>query len=191
MSRNLPEQILLAASELFYRQGIRATGVDAIAKAAKTTKMTLYRYFPSKDDLIVAFLHKRDEDFRAWFVAQVEAKADKPKDKLVALFDVINEWMAVPEFRGCAFINASAEFPLEGNPVHQVSAEFYDKFRRYIADLATQCAARDPESLAFQLSLLVEGAIVSEQMKKQSGSAQQARQAAIMLIEASLYEHSV
>ena len=191
MSRNLPEQILLAASELFYSQGIRATGVDAIAKAAKTTKMTLYRYFPSKDDLIVAFLHKRDEDFRAWFVAQVEGKADKPKDKLVALFDVINEWMAIPEFRGCAFINASAEFPLEGNPVHQVSAEFYDKFRSYIADLATQCGARDPASLAFQLSLLVEGAIVSEQMKKQSGSAQQAKQAAIMLIEASLYEHSV
>ena len=191
MSRNLPEQILLAASELFYSQGIRATGVDAIAKAAKTTKMTLYRYFPSKDDLIVAFLHKRDEDFRAWFVAQVEGKADKPKDKLVALFDVISEWMAIPEFRGCAFINASAEFPLEGNPVHQVSAEFYDKFRSYIASLATQCGARDPESLAFQLSLLVEGAIVSEQMKKQSGSAQQARQAATMLIEASLYEHSV
>lgn len=191
MSRNLPEQILLAASELFYSQGIRATGVDAIAKAAKTTKMTLYRYFPSKDDLIMAFLHKRDEDFRTWFVAQVEGKADKPKDKLVALFDVINEWMAIPEFRGCAFINASAEFPLEGNPVHQVSAEFYDKFRRYIADLATQCGARDPESLAYQLSLLVEGAIVSEQMKKQSGSARQARRAAIMLIEASLYKHSV
>ncbi|BCG64071.1 MAG: hypothetical protein methR_P1837 [Methyloprofundus sp.] len=191
MSRDLHEQILLAASELFYSKGIRATGVDAIAKAAKTTKMTLYRYFPSKDALIVAFLRQRDANFRTWFVNQVESNADNPKDRLVVLFDVIYEWMDNPEFRGCAFINASAEFPAEGNPVHQVSAEFYDKFRGYVADLATQCGAKDPGSLAFQLSLLVEGAIVSEQMQKNCGSAEQAKQAAIILIAASLHEHSV
>ncbi len=190
MSINLQEKILLAASELFYSQGVRATGVDAIAKAAKTTKMSLYRYFPSKDDLVIAFLRKRDEDFRTWFVGQVDDKAGNPKDKLLAIFDVISEWMNIPEFRGCAFINASAEFPLEGNPVHQISAEFYDKFRLYIAGLATQCGLRSPENLALQLSLLVEGAIVSEQMKRYSGSAEQAKQAAIMIIEASLREHS-
>ena len=148
--------------------------------------MSLYKYFLSKDDLVLAFLRKRDEDFRAWFVEQVDAKADTPKAKLLAVFDVIGEWMAVPEFRGCAFINAAAEFPLEGNPVHQVSAEFYDHFRSYIADLAGQCGSKSPESLALQLSLLVEGAIVSEQMKRHSGSAEQAKQAAIVLIEGSL-----
>lgn len=186
MSLTLQEKILLAASELFYSQGVRATGVDAIAKAANTTKMSLYKYFPSKDDLVIAFLRKRDEDFRMWFVGQVDEKADSPKEKLLAIFDVLNEWMAIPEFRGCAFINAAAEFPLEGNPVHQVSAEFYDKFRCYIADLARQCGSQYPESLALQLSLLIEGAIVSEQMKRHSGAAGQARQAAILLIEASL-----
>ncbi len=190
MSTNLKDRILITASELFYSQGIRATGVDAIAKAAKTTKMSLYRYFPSKEDLVVAFLRKRDEDFRIWFVAQIDEKADNPKDKLVAIFDVINEWMAIPEFRGCAFINASAEFPLEDNPVHQVSAEFYDKFRHYIADLARQTGMKSPDNLALQLSLLVEGAIVSEQMKRHSGSAEQAKQAAIMIIEASLGDFS-
>lgn len=148
--------------------------------------MSLYKYFLSKDDLVLAFLRKRDEDFRAWFVEQVDAKADTPKAKLLAVFDVIGEWMAVPEFRGCAFINAAAEFPLEGNPVHQVSAEFYEHFRSYIADLAGQCGSKSPESLALQLSLLVEGAIVSEQMKRHSGSAEQAKQAAIVLIEGSL-----
>jgi len=186
MSLNLQEKILRAASELFYSQGIRATGVDAIAKAANTTKMSLYKYFSSKDELVLAFLRKRDEDFRIWFVDQVNGKADTPKTKLLAVFDVIDEWMVIPEFRGCAFINAAAEFPLEGNPVHQVSAEFYDNFRNYIADLAKQCGSKSPESLALQLSLLVEGAIVSEQMKRHSGSAEQAKQAAIVLIESSL-----
>jgi AcrR family transcriptional regulator len=167
MAKNLQEKILATASELFYSQGIRATGVDAIAKAANTTKMSLYKYFPSKEELVIAFLRKRDEDFRTWFVAQVDAKAADPKDKLMA-------------------INASAEFPLEGNPVHQLSVEFYDKFRHYIADLAGQCGAKSAESLALQLSLLVEGAIVSEQMKRHSGAAEQAKQAAIMLINGSL-----
>ena len=186
MASQLKDRILQAASELFYSQGIKATGVDAVVKLAGTNKMTLYKYFPSKDDLVVAFLRKRDEDFRAWFVDQVESKADQPKDKLLAIFDIIGEWMAIPEFRGCAFINAAAEFPLEGNPVHQVSAEFYDQFRAYVADLARQCGAKSPDSLAMQLSLLVEGAIVSEQMKRHSDAAAQAKQAAITLIESSL-----
>jgi AcrR family transcriptional regulator len=186
MAIKLKDRILQTASDLFYSQGVRATGVEAIAKAANTTKMSLYKYFPSKDELVVAFLHKRDEDFTAWFIAQVETKADNPKDKLLAIFDVIGDWMDIPEFRGCAFINAAAEFPVEGNPVHQVSAEFYDKFRGYIAELARQSGSAQPESLAVQLSLLIEGAIVSEQMKRRSGAVAQAKQAAIMLIDGSL-----
>jgi len=191
MAKTLQEKILVAASELFYSQGIRATGVDAIAKAANTTKMSLYKYFPSKDALVLAFLRKRDEDFRTWFVAQVDAKAAEPKDKLLAVFDVLGEWMDIPEFRGCAFINASAEFPLEGNSVHQVSAEFYDKFRHYIAGLAGWIGVKSPENLALQLSLLVEGAIVSEQMKRRSGAAEQGKLAAMMLIEGSLLKDGI
>lgn len=186
MPITIQEKILAAASELFYNQGIRATGVDAIAKAANTTKMSLYKYFPSKDDLVIAFLRKRDEDFRTWFVGQVDGKADNPQARLLAIFDVISQWLDIPEFRGCAFINAAAEFPLEGSPVHQVSIEFYDKFRHYIADLARQCGSKSPENLALQLSLLIEGAIVSEQMQRHSGAAIQAKQAAIILIEGSL-----
>jgi len=186
MANNLQERILQAASELFYSQGIKATGVEAVVKLAGTNKMTLYKYFPSKDDLVLAFLRKRDEDFRAWFVEQVNSRAEQPKDKLLAIFDVIGEWLEIPEFRGCAFINAAAEFPVEGNPVHQVSAEFYDQFRSYMRDLAAQCGIAAPENLALQLSLLVEGAIVSEQMKRHSGAAGQAKQAAGVLIESRL-----
>lgn len=186
MAKNLQERILEAASELFYSQGIKATGVEAIVKLAGTNKMTLYKYFPSKDDLVVAFLRKRDADFTRWFVDQINSKADQPKNKLLAVFDVIGEWLEIPEFRGCAFINAAAEFPIEGNPVHQVSAEFYDQFRNYISGLAGQCGIPSPDSLALQLSLLVEGAIVSEQMKRHSGAAEQAKQAARVLIESRL-----
>ena len=182
MARNLKEQILETASELFYSQGIKATGVETIVKAAGTTKMTLYKYFPSKDDLVLEFLRKRDEDFTAWFVSQVDGKADLPMDKLLAIFDIIGEWLEIPQFRGCAFINASAEFPLENNPVHKVSAEFYEKFRNYIAGLARMAGAENPENLAQQLALLIEGAIVSEQMKRGSGIIVTARQAAEILI---------
>ena len=177
------DRILQAASTLFYSNGINATGVDAIARLAGSNKMTLYKHFPSKNDLVIAFLRKRDEDFRAWFVEKINDKAEQPSDKLLAIFDVISEWLDIPEFRGCAFINAAAEFPVEGNPVHQVSAEFYDNFRAFISDLAAQCGIASSESLALQLTLLIEGAIVSEQMKRHSGSAEQAKQAAKVLIE--------
>ncbi|WAK00380.1 TetR/AcrR family transcriptional regulator [Methylobacter sp. YRD-M1] len=186
MAKKPRDRILQAASELFYNQGIKSTGVEAIATQAGSNKMTLYKHFPSKDDLVIAFLRKRDEDFRIWFVEQVDSRAGQPKDKLLAIFDVIGEWLEIPEFRGCAFINAAAEFPVESNPVHQVSAEFYDNFRSYISDLAEQCGIVSPESLALQLSLLVEGAIVSEQMKRHSGAADQAKWAARVLIESHL-----
>ncbi len=177
------ERILQAASDLFYSNGIKATGVDAIATLANSNKMTLYKHFPSKNDLVVAFLRKRDEDFRAWFIEKINSKTDYPKDRLLAIFDIIREWLNMPEFRGCAFINAAAEFPVEGNPVHQVSAAFYDNLKAYISDLATQCGIQSAESLGGQLSLLIEGAIVSEQMNRHSGAAEQAKQAAKVLID--------
>lgn len=186
MAKNLRQRLLDAATELFYSQGIKATGIDAIVKLAGTNKMTLYNYFPSKDDLVLAFLRKRDEDFTDWFVEQLNSKAEHPKDKILAIFDVIEDWMSIPSFRGCAFINAAAEFPVEGNPVHQLSAEFYDKFTIFISNLAAECGIVTSESLAAQITLLVEGAIVSEQMKRRAGASRHARQVAEILIETHL-----
>lgn len=183
MAKNLRLQILEAASELFYSQGIKTSSVDAIVKLAGTNKMTLYKYFPSKDDLVMAFLRKRDEDFTNWFVEQVNSKAENAHDKLLAIFDVINEWMEIPAFRGCAFINSAAEFPVEGNPVHQLSAEFYDKFKTYINGLAVEYGILKSEDLAVQLTLLIQGAIVSEQMKRHFGASSYAKQAAEILIK--------
>jgi AcrR family transcriptional regulator len=183
MAKNLQQRLLDAAAELFYSRGIKATGIDAIVKLAGTNKMTLYHHFSSKDDLVLAFLRKRDADFTQWFVEQLNNKAEHPKDKILAIFDVIEDWMSTPTFRGCAFINAAAEFPVEGNPVHQLSAEFYDKFAGFIYSLAQECGIVACDRFAVQITLLVEGAIVSEQMKRHAGAAQYAKQVATILID--------
>ena len=183
---NARERILLAANAHFSNQGIRATGVDNIVKSANTTKMSLYKYFPSKEALIVAYLQNRDAEFWTWFVKQVDGKAQSPKDKLLAIFDVHAEWLVSPDFQGCTFISASAEFPDQSHAVHQASAAFYSKFRNYTTDLAGQAGARFPERLAGQLCALFQGAIVSEQLQRHSGAADDAKSAAALLIDNSI-----
>ncbi len=183
MTRNLKEHILQTASGLFYSQGIKATGVDTIVKAAGTTKMSLYKYFPSKDDLILAHLQKSGAEMRVLIMNAIDSRATQPKQKLLAVFDIFEELLITPEFRGCPFINASAEFAEEANPVQQASAEFYDGFHKLLTDLAQQAGIANPELVAKQLLMLIAGAIVTEQMKRQSGAMTVARQAAEKLFE--------
>jgi len=180
------ERILLAAKVLFSTQGIRATGINSIVKLADTTKMTLYHHFSSKEALIVDYLQTRDVEFWTWFVEQIEQKAQTPKDKLSASFDVHSAWLTSPDFRGCPLIKAAVEFPEQSHAVHQVSAAFYRKFRSYMTDLATQAGARCPERLAGQLCALFKGATVSEQLQRHSGAAEDAKLAAEILIANSI-----
>jgi AcrR family transcriptional regulator len=183
MPRNLKDHILQTASALFYSQGIKATGVDTIVKAAGTTKMSLYKYFPSKDDLILAHLQKSRAEMRIRIVDAIESRATQPKQKLLAIFDVFAELLSTPEFRGCPFINASAEFAEEANPVQEASAEFYDGFHKLLSNLAQQADVENPELVSKQLLMLIAGAIVTEQMKRQSGAMAIARQAAERLLD--------
>ena len=186
MSSPLREQILQTATGLFYSRGIKATGVDAIVKAAGTTKMSLYKYFPSKDDLVLAYLRERAEEMRRWLVKEIEQQGADPAGKLLAVFDVFAKLLASPDFRGCPFINASAEFAAEDDPVHRVSVEFYGSFRGLLAELARRAGAPEAEILARQLALLIAGATVSEQMQRNSGAIAVARRAAEILIDHSL-----
>ena len=188
MARNLQDHILQTASGLFYSQGIKATGVDAIVKAAGTTKMSLYKYFPSKDDLVLAHLRKSREAIMTRILTGVEARADQPRQKLLAVFAVFDELLSSPEFRGCPFINASAEFAEQANPVQLAAAEFSDEFRQLLTDLAKQAGAAHPDELSKQLAMLISGAIVSEQMRRESGAMRTASAAAEILIENSLAE---
>lgn len=191
MARNLQEHILQTASALFYSQGIKTTGVDAIVKAAGTTKMSLYKYFPSKDDLVLAHLAKSREAMLARIAAGVEQRADQPRQKLMAVFAVFEELLASPEFRGCPFINASAEFAEAANPIQQAAAGFSDAFRQFLTELAAQAGAADPAQLSQQLAMLISGAIVSEQMRRESGAMRTASTAAAVLVNASLAKASV
>lgn len=186
MTRDLQQHILDTASALFYSQGIKATGVDAIVKAAGTTKMSLYKYFPSKDDLVLAHLQKSRETMLNRIREGIEDKATTPREKLLGVFDVFERLLGHPEFRGCPFINAAAEFAAEKNPVQQASAKFYAAFRKLLADLAGKAGIANADRLAEQLVLLIAGAIVVEQMQRNSGSIQEARAAAKILIETQL-----
>jgi AcrR family transcriptional regulator len=142
------ERILHAATELFATQGIRATGIDSIVNSATVSKMSLYKYFPSKEALIVAYLQNRDAELWTRFIAQVDGTTHASKDPLLAIFDVLGEWLTDADFQGCPFITSSAEFPDQSHEVHRVSSAFYRKLQDHMTDLAEQVGARSPHRLA-------------------------------------------
>jgi AcrR family transcriptional regulator len=182
----LREKILNVAADLFQTRGINSTGVDTIVAEAGTTKMTLYKHFQTKENLILEVLKRHNQEFRDWLAAKLGETPRTPDKKLQALFDYIEEWMNAPEFRGMPFLKASAEFPNEENPVHRLSTEQARQFRQYLASLAEEAGAHEPQTLALQLSMLIEGAMLSEQMRRGSGAAAHAKKAARLLIEAAL-----
>ena len=171
----LREKILHVASDLFHSRGINSTGVDTIVAVAGTTKMTLYKYFRSKEDLILEVLQKGHEDFQAWLNESLSLSSKQP--------------VTSPDFRGMAFIKASAEFPNEESPVHKLSAEHAKEFRIYIAGLAKEAGISDSDGLALQLSMLIEGAMQAEQMKRGSGAIKYAKKAAKILIDSAPKKH--
>jgi len=182
----LKNKILVVASDLFQTRGINSTGVDTIVAVAGTTKMTLYKYFNSKEALILEVLAKGYQDFQTWLNDKLTTNTKKPSEKLQKLFDFIEEWVTSPNFRGMGFIKASAEFPNEENPIHQLSSEQSRQFKQYISSLAVDAGIQDADGLALQLSLLFEGAVQAEQMKRGSGAIKYAKKAAKILIDGAL-----
>lgn len=177
----LREKILDTATILFKTRGINATGVDMIVDVAGTTKMTLYKYFHTKEALIIAVLQKSQQDFQDWLSNQLSHQ--KPADKIQRLFDFIEEWISSPSFNGIGFIKASAEFPQEDNPIHRVSSQQSSEFRQFISQLAREAHIKDADGLALQLSLLFEGAAQAEQMQRGCGAIKYAKKAAKILID--------
>jgi AcrR family transcriptional regulator len=157
------ERILAVARELFYRRGIHAVGVDAIAEAAGTNKMTLYRHFASKDELVAACLREQALEKHAELDAIAAAHPGDPKGHLLALLQYVGEWVAREAGRGCAFANAAVELPDQDHPARQVVREHKAAFRQRLADLCRDAGLNDPEALADEVFLLCEGARVSAQ----------------------------
>ncbi|WP_432588820.1 helix-turn-helix domain-containing protein [Streptomyces sp. HD1123-B1] len=151
-------RVLDSAAELFYGHGINAVGVDLIAKHAGVTKKTLYERFGSKEALISAYLRERDERWRSWLTAQVDAAP--PQDRILATFDALAAWMRRENPRGCGFVNAAAELPDADHPARAVIADQKHWLRGYLRELCEEAGASEADDLADELLLLHEGATV-------------------------------
>lgn len=180
------ERLIDTALELFNRQGYRATGIDGLLAEAGCAKMTLYNQFGSKEGLIRAALEARDSRWRTWLRNRVEALAASPRERLLAVFDALEEWFRRPEFRGCLFAKAAAEYPELADPVHRAAARHQRELLAYLRGLAADAGARRPAPLARALMLLVQGAITVTQVNGPVGAAETARRAAEALIAEAL-----
>ncbi len=183
MRPNKRDELVRKALDVFYRGGFHATGMDKLVAETGVSKTSMYKHFKTKDDLILAVLQLRDALFREWFCQRVEELSDTPKGQLLAVFDVLEEWFAKPEFRGCMFIKASAEFQEPDNPIHQQSAQHKRLLLEYLTTLSKDAGATQPEALANQLMLLKEGAIIAAAMGFGNSPAQHAKAAAQSIIE--------
>jgi AcrR family transcriptional regulator len=178
------ERLLAAADELFYANGVHTVGIDTVIARAGVAKASLYSTFGSKDALIEAYLVGRYED-RNERVRQGIAKYDEPRAKMLAVFDVADTAIAKPTYRGCAFINASAE-GLPGGVEEAVSASARGWLRELFADLAKESGVKDAKVLGEQLGMLYDGAIVSARLDQKKKAALTAKAAAGVLIDAAL-----
>ncbi|HET8935332.1 MAG TPA: helix-turn-helix domain-containing protein [Polyangiales bacterium] len=176
------ERLLAAANELFYAEGVHTVGIDRVIERAGVAKASLYSTFGSKDELVRAYLTARHEARRAR-VSERIARYDNARDKILAIFDAQAEQYRLPSYRGCAFINASAEGPREG-PARSVC----DLTRSWLLDLFKQLAhelgVAEPERLSVQLMLLYDGATIGAAMDRAHASTTEARSLAELLLSA-------
>jgi AcrR family transcriptional regulator len=177
------ERILETAQRLFYRDGFRAVGIDTIIAEAGVAKMSLYRHFPSKDDLIVAYLEESNRQYWEWLDGAV-VDIDDPMEKLVGMFAAIEKLATSPECLGCTFQGTAAEFPDRDHPGHHVAVAHKDTVRHRFTALAREAGLADPEHLGNQLLLLMDGAWVAARMYGPDNPGQGLANAARALIEA-------
>ena len=183
------ERLVAAAVELFYRHGFGAVGVDRVIAEAGVTKTTFYKHFDSKDDLMVAAVRRRDEwESQAWDRAVRELAGEDPAARLLAVIDVMDLWFNDPDFHGCMFLNAAAEFPNPYDPVHQAAADYRRQKRDHFRDLARAAGAARPaaETFADCFTVLIEGALVLRQAHGRNDAARVVRPAVEQLIAAYL-----
>ncbi|RFB05066.1 TetR/AcrR family transcriptional regulator [Parvularcula marina] len=186
MSESKRDQLVQRALQVFYQGGFHAVGMDRLAKETGVSKTAIYKHFRTKDDLILATLRLRDENFRNWMIRGIEEEAETPEARLYAIFDVLGQWFAEPQFRSCMFIKASSEYQDRKHPVHAISAEHKRLIHRYFEGLAEKAGAAEPSALADQLLLLKEGAIVLAHLLDPKKTAIDAKAAATVLIDAAL-----
>ncbi|WP_428407650.1 TetR/AcrR family transcriptional regulator [Hyphococcus sp.] len=184
MSASKRDELVQKALKAFYRGGFHAMGMDALAKETGVSKTAMYKHFRTKEDLILAVLRLRDEQFRNWLIRRVEALADDPRGRLLAVFDALGEWFAEPEYRSCMFIKASSEYQDRAHPIHGAAAEHKRLLLAYFEKLARSAGAKEPEELARRILLIKEGAIVMAHLGDREAVAKSARGAAEDVVKA-------
>ena len=175
-------RILTAASDLFSEVGVRATGVDAIIGTAGVAKATFYRHFPSKDDLIVAWL----EDPRTrWFDrvrSRAETSTSRPEEVIPLLFEAVADWLEADEFRGCPYLNTAVELSDPGHPARPVIRRYLEEIETHLTELGEGAGLAHPAMVASELQALLAGAISLAVARRTSAFALSAREAAVRLV---------
>jgi AcrR family transcriptional regulator len=187
-TESVRDRILNTARELFYRDGARAVGVDTVVAQSGVAKTSLYRWFPSKDALIVAVLQEEWKDrWAGWDYTSAHADPH-PREQLRAQLAGIARFVSSPKYRGCPFMNVTVEFADEQHPGRQVAKEVMVELRRRVRALVDQLGVRDPEVLTEQIVLLVDGAFSSAQVLGKDGPQKHLLQAADALIDSQLIQ---
>jgi len=181
------ERLIEAATDLFYKQGFHATGLDQILARAGTSKTTFYKHFETKDDLALLCIKFKDARWRERFPALLAERAgDDPVGQLREVFRLWRDWFSDIHFNGCLFIHACSEFPSPTDPCHIAASGNIDALRDIIADLADRAGFREPKRFADRYKLLMEGAIILEVIDRKNESASTAGEIAEVVIECEL-----
>jgi AcrR family transcriptional regulator len=158
------DRILEAAYDLFSHHGLQAVGINAILERSGVAKRTLYRHFSSKEELIVEFLRLREQRWtKDWLQREVERRADTPDERLLAIFDVFDEWFQDDDLEGCSFINVLLETPDRESTVRQASVDHLAEIRRFLERLAAEAGVEKPDDFARRWHILMKGSIVAAQ----------------------------
>ena len=178
------ERILTTAYELFSTRGIQAVGVDAIITDSDVARQTLYRHFNSKQELVLAFLERREQVWTdGWLRREVEQRASDPRERLLAIFDVFDAWFRRPDFEGCSFINVMLEYPDPVDPIHQAAVRYLARIRDFLGELACGAGIADTEGFARRWHILMKGSIVAAG-EGDEDAAQRAREIGRLLLAA-------
>ena len=171
-------RLLGAATRLFCKNGINATGIDAIINEAGTAKTTLYKLFGSKTNLVHAVLETEGRQWREWFIGAIETGGGSAQTKLARIFPALKHWFGQERFYGCPFINAVGEHDKDQKQLRAIAMRHKKVVLAHLEKLAAEMGATDPESLAHQLALLIDGAIVAAMVSRNPGVADTAGLAA-------------
>jgi len=183
---NIKSKIIIVATSLFEAKGINACGIDAIINESGVARATLYRHFPTKNQLIIAFLRSKADSFFEWLSNGLVNNENKPYDKMIELCNLMEEWITTPNFKGLPFHIGTIEFPEFDHPVNQFSATLAKELQDFFTEFARQTGAKDPVGLSQQIIMLFEGAALVERVSPGTNAAARAKDAAIIIIKATL-----